>query len=173
NPMLYPKAKKSKALVSHVDFLPTMASLFNVPNDHTADWQGVDYSQVVLDPNVEGPQDYTVFTYDDYQSGQPDPPYPHGATHIASIREKRYKLAKYFWVESDDLRGEQNPQVPDELEMYDLKKDKLETKNIAWPTFKRSKNQQKQLDRLTAKLAEVEHDRLQPLNAAARKGKKR
>jgi choline-sulfatase len=172
NPKLYPKGKTSKALVSHVDFLPTMASLFDVPASARADWQGVDYSSVVLDPNAKGPQDYTVFTYDDYQSGQANPPYPRGATHIVSIREKRYKLAKYYWVESDDLRGEANPQVPDEWEMYDLKRDGSESQNIAWPEFKRSKNQQKQLDRLKAKLAQIERDRLQPLNAADRAKRK-
>lgn len=70
NPKLYPKGKTSEALVSHVDFVPTMARLFGAPQSATADWQGVDYADVVLDPNAKGPQDYTVFTYDDYQSGQ-------------------------------------------------------------------------------------------------------
>jgi choline-sulfatase len=77
-----------------------------------------------------------------------------GANHIVSIREGRYKLAKYY---------AEHGGAEDQWEMYDLKHDKLETKNIAWPTFNRSKKQQKELDRLTNKLAEVEATRLQPL----------
>jgi hypothetical protein len=57
--------------------------------------------------------------------------------------------------------------------MYDRKHDNSESQNIAWPDFKRSKNQQQQLDRLKAKLAEVEQSRLQPLSAADRTGKHR
>ena len=76
NPKLYKQAFKSNALVSHVDFLPTMASLFGAPSSARAAWQGVDYSQLVLNPSSKPVQDYTVFTYDDFQSGQPTPPYP-------------------------------------------------------------------------------------------------
>ena len=42
------------------------------------------------------PQDYTVFTYDDFQSGQARGPYPKPPNHIVSIREQRYKLARYY-----------------------------------------------------------------------------
>ncbi len=45
------------------------------------------------------PQDYIVFTYDDYQSGQKSPPYPKPPNHIVSIRERRWKLAKYYDVD--------------------------------------------------------------------------
>ena len=73
NPKLYKQAFKSKALVSHVDFLPTIASLFNAPSSARAAWQGVDYSELVLNPSSRPVQDYTVFTYDDFQSGQKSP----------------------------------------------------------------------------------------------------
>jgi len=70
NPMLFSRPRQSQALVSHVDFLPTLASMFNAPQSARADREGVDYSGLILDPGNRGVQDYTVFTYDDVQSGQ-------------------------------------------------------------------------------------------------------
>src|SRR4029453_11022391 len=58
NPKLYPSPQVSDAMVSHVDFLPTLASLFNAPSSARADWQGVDYSSIVLDPEAPATQKY-------------------------------------------------------------------------------------------------------------------
>ncbi|MFN8591168.1 MAG: sulfatase-like hydrolase/transferase [Thermomicrobiales bacterium] len=155
NPRLYPTAETSDALVSHVDFLPTMASLFNVPREARADWEGVDYSAILHDPKRKGVQDYTVFTYDDFQAGQPNKPYVPEPNHIVSLREDRYKLAKYY--------APLGPE-PDQWEMYDLKHDPLEVRNIAAPDAKRTKTQKRELARLQAKLADIEEKRLQPLS---------
>lgn len=154
NPTLYGKAKKNNAMVSHVDFMPTIASLFSVPDSARPFTQGVDYSRIVLDPKSKGVQSYTVFTFDDFQSGQATGPYVPPPNHITSIREGRYKLARYY-----DVDGA----VAEQLEMYDLKKDPDEKKNLAAPGFKRSKEQEKQFQRLVGALAEVERTRLQPL----------
>lgn len=154
NPLLYPTARQSNALVSHVDFLPTLASLFNAPSQARMNWQGVDYSSLVLDPSAPPVQDYTVFTYDDYQSGQKDPPYPRPPNHIVSIREERYKLAEYYDV---------NREVDSQWEMNDLLSDPLEVTNIAWPSYNRSPEQQKEYERLQLKLQYVKSSRLQPL----------
>ncbi len=97
---------------------------------------------------------YTVFTYDDWQSGQAKGPYPQPPNHIVSIREQRYKLARYHDVAGD---------VPDQWEMYDLQTDPLERTNLAYKHHKRSPEQQRQYKRLRHKLAEVERTRLQPL----------
>jgi arylsulfatase A-like enzyme len=156
NPKLFPRPLKSDALVSHVDFLPTLASLAGAPKSARADWQGVDYSSLVLDPSPKAStQDYVVFTYDDYQSGQNSPPYPKPPNHIVSIREGRWKLAKYYDV------AKENPKRP-QWEMYDLKSDPEETENIAHPGFDRSPEQERQLRRLKRKLAAVEKTRLAP-----------
>jgi arylsulfatase A-like enzyme len=160
NPTMYPAPRSSTALVSHVDFLPTIASLFNAPDEARADWQGVDYSSLVLDPSAPPVQDYVVFTYDDYQSGQKNPPYPGlppfppAPNHIASIREDRYKLAEYY--DADGV-------VPSQWEMYDLLNDPLEVTNIAWPDYPRTPEQQRQYHRLRLKLDAVKVTRLQPL----------
>jgi choline-sulfatase len=157
NPKLFPKPVSSDALVSHVDFLPTLASLAKSPKSARADWQGKDYSQLVLRPKSAQPvQDYVVFTYDDFQSGQAKPPYPKPPNHIVAIREGRWKLARYYDVKK------KNP-APPQWEMYDLKTDPLEQKNLAYEGYERSKREEAQFQRLKRKLAAVEKTRLKSL----------
>jgi arylsulfatase A-like enzyme len=156
NPKLFPHPAKSEALVSHVDFLPTLASLAAAPPSARAEWQGVDYSKLVLNPESgDSVQDYVVFTYDDFQSGQKNGPYPKPPNHIVSIREGRWKLAKYH-----DTNPEVKKRKPPQWEMYDLKTDPLEKHNIAHPEAKRTDTQERELKRLKAKLARVEKTRL-------------
>jgi arylsulfatase A-like enzyme len=158
NPRLFRRAQRNDSLVSHVDFLPTLASLLDTPDDARADWEGVDYSDQILDRRpTKRPQNYTVFTYDDHQSGQATPPYPDPPNHIVSIREKRWKLARYYDVRPDST-------VPDQWEMYDLKTDPLERKNLAYEGYKRTPEQQRHYRRLKRKLARVQDKRLQPLS---------
>jgi arylsulfatase A-like enzyme len=155
NPNLYPAPRNTEALVSHVDFLPTMASLFNAPASARAPWQGVDYSRLIVDPSAPPVQDYIVFTYDDYQSGQKNGPYPTPPNHIASIREARYKFAEYY-----DVNGKAESQY----EMYDLQEDPLERQNIAYRLADRSPEYKLQYERLRLKLQTVKAQRLQPLS---------
>lgn len=159
NPKLFPRPLKSDALVSHVDFLPTLASLAEAPKSARTKWQGVDYSSLVIDPGPKkSAQDYVVFTYDDFQSGQNNPPYPKPPNHIVSIREGRWKLARYHAVEP-------KKPVPDQWEMYDLKTDPLEEKNLAWEGYERSEREEKEFQRLKKKLVAVEKKRLHPRKA--------
>jgi arylsulfatase A-like enzyme len=156
NPRLFKKAEKNDSLVSHVDFLPTLASLVKAPKSARDDWAGVDYSDQILNRSpARPPQKYTVFTYDDYQSGQKSGPYPQPPNHIVSIREQRYKLARYF-----DADGK----VEDQWEMYDLKHDPLEQTNLAHEVYQRSPKQEREFQRLKRKLARVEKKRLKPLS---------
>lgn len=159
NPRLFPRAQSSDALVSHVDFLPTLAGLFGAPKSARADWQGVDYSDAVLHPDAAKPvQDYIVFTFDDWQSGQANPPYVPAPNHIVSIRERRWKLAQYF-----DADGEK----PSQWEMYDLERDPLEQKNLAWEGYTRTPEEEAQFQRLQRELARVQQTRLAPLGSAS------
>lgn len=156
NPRLFKKPETNSSLVSHVDFLPTLASLVGAPAEARDDWEGVDYSDQILSRKPKRPpQDYTVFTYDDFQSGQPKGPYPKPPNHIVSIREQRYKIARYYDV---------NGKVPPQWEMYDLKADPLERRNLAHKGTKRTAEQDKQYKRLRKKLSRVEQTRLQPLS---------
>ena len=127
NPKLYPQPLSSDALVSHVDFLPTLASLAAAPKSARAEWEGVDYSSLVLRPAAgKSAQDYVVFTYDDFQSGQASGPYPKPPNHIVSIREGRWKLAKYHDVEHKqtaavgDVRPEDGSAGEDEPRLQGL-----------------------------------------------------
>ena len=154
NPKLFPSPQTTDAMVSHVDFLPTLASLAGAPKAARSNWQGRDYSSLVLQPKKgKKVQDYVVFTYDDVQSGQNTPPYPKPPNHIVSIREKRWKLAKYYAIEP-------KKPTPPQWEMYDLKEDPEETENLAWKHYKRSPLQEREFQRLKKKLAQVEKTRL-------------
>jgi arylsulfatase A-like enzyme len=154
NPKLFPTPQSTDALVSHVDFLPTLASLAKAPKSARVNWQGKDYSKLVLQPRSAKPvQDYVVFTYDDFQSGQASPPYPKPPNHIVSIREGRWKLARYYDVSKIKPK-------PPQWEMYDLKTDPLEKKNLAYEGYERSDREEAQFQRLKRKLARVEKTRL-------------
>jgi len=158
NPKLFPRAETSDALVSHVDLLPTLANLVGAPKSARRNWQGVDYSKLVLKPKRGGSvQNYVVFTYDDYQSGQANGPYPKPPNHIVSIREGRWKLAKYH-----DTNPEAAQRKPPQWEMYDLKHDPHERRNLAHPGTKLTPTQQRELKRLKRKLRRVEKRRLHP-----------
>jgi choline-sulfatase len=169
NPKLFPRPYRSDALVSHVDLLPTLANLVDAPKSARRDWAGVDYSDLVLNPGgKESAQDYVVFTYDDFQSGQANGLYPKPPNHIVSIREERWKLAKYYDVEVV-IEGEtpvakrpEKPKPP-QWEMYDLKRDPLEENNLAAPGYERSPLEEREFKRLQKKLAAVEKARLHPL----------
>jgi choline-sulfatase len=154
NPRLFPRPRTSEALVSHVDFLPTLARLVGAPAAARDYWQGVDYSDQILSETPKPGQDYTVFTYDDWQSGQARGPYPQAPNHIVSIRERRYKLARYY-----DTAGV----APEQWEMYDLKLDPLERRNLAYAGHTRSPEQERQYLRLRRRLLHVQQTRLKPL----------
>ena len=72
-----------------------------------ADWEGVDYSKIVLDPSTPSQQDYVVFTYDDFQSGQASGPYPKPPNHVVSIRvafDKRTARASTNKFDNESLK---------------------------------------------------------------------
>jgi choline-sulfatase len=155
NPRMFKTAEVNHSIVSHVDFLPTLASLLEAPASARTSWQGVDYSDQILSRSPRPPQSYTVFTYDDFQSGQANGPYPRPPNHIVSIREARYKLARYYDVDGN---------VPPQWEMYDLENDPLERSNLARRGYRRTPEQEREYLRLRRKLARVEQTRLQPLS---------
>lgn len=157
NPKLWPKPKQSNALVSHIDFAPTLQSLLGVPRAYKT--VGVDYSEVVLRPDTaKPPQDYVLFTYNDYQSGQNTPPYPPGPSFIRGLREQYWKIAMYY---SPD--GALNASTTVEWECYHLRSDPLEVRNLAYPGAKMSGAERGQLNRLKAKLLAVTAARLGPI----------
>lgn len=155
NPVLYPQARASDALVSHVDLLPTLAAFVGIRGAH--DWRGIDYSKLLANPHGAAPQDYLLFTYDDLRAGQDVAQLVPPPNRIVAIRERRYKLARYY-----DGDG----RLPDQWEMYDLENDPLEQDNLARPGYLPTAEQFNQRARLTAKLRHAQQQRLQPLPRA-------
>ncbi len=152
NPRLFPHARRSDALVSHVDFMPTVAGLFGAPKQSA--WQGHDYSHLVKGTSSRPVQDYTIFTFEDVQAGQPNGPYLKPPNRVVALREKRFKLAE-TWGPDDSQ--------PSEWEFYDRRHDPLEKRNLAWPGVKRTPEQERAFKRLNAQLAHVKQTKLQPL----------
>ena len=157
NPKLFPRPPRTDALVSHVDFLPTLASL-SAPRvgPRRLAGGGLLRASSCSRKRAKPVQDYIVFTYDDFQSGQANGPYPKPPNHIVSIREERWKLAKYYDVEPatdaaavGDVRPQDRPARAD---------------NLAYKGYKRTPEQERQFRRLRRKLARVEKTRLQPLS---------
>jgi arylsulfatase A-like enzyme len=152
NPKLFPRPRRSNALVSHVDFLPTLAGLVGAPKQDG--WQGKDYSGLVTGTSKRPVQDHTIFTFEDVQAGQPQGPYLPAPNCILAIREKRFKL-----VETFDAKG----QKPSEWEFYDRKHDPIERRNLAWKGVKRTHEQELAFKRLHRILELEKKTRLQPL----------
>ena len=156
NPRLFPEPRASDVLVSHVDLLPTLASLIDAPDAARADWQGVDYSAdecTVHQRCKRTVQDDIIFTYDDLRCAQNVIQLAPPPNRIVSIREARYKLARYY--DADGIE-------PVQWEMYDLESDPEERVNLAFPGQTLTSEQSAAHERLMAKLWEAEAMRLQP-----------
>jgi choline-sulfatase len=156
NPRLFPEPRQSDALVSHVDLLPTLASLIDAPAEARTEWQGVDYSALLFDESAPAVhlQDHVLFTYDDLRCAQNVVQLVPPPNRIISVREERYKLARYY--DGDGVE-------PDQWEMYDLLEDPEERVNLAFLDASLTAEQATERERLTAKLEEVPATRLQPL----------
>jgi arylsulfatase A-like enzyme len=116
NPQLYPTAKTTNAMVSHVDLLPTLCSLAGVPNWQAKGFKGVDYSSIVLDPSAPPVQNYVLFTFDDIYAASDRTQFPNGVAsppnRIQMIRTADFKYNRYY-----DKAGVE----PDQGEFYDLR----------------------------------------------------
>lgn len=116
NPSFFGSERKvSDALVSHVDFLPTVASLMNLDSGsiEDADLRGVDYSSILQAASEDYGEWYkkidvqpdVLFSYDDIWFGNdPDTGLPNSAEHgslpgrnrVQSIFTKNYKYNRYY-----------------------------------------------------------------------------
>jgi arylsulfatase A-like enzyme len=124
NPVMFPTAKSTDAMVSNVDLLPTLCALTGVPNWQSLGFKGIDYSQQILQPDLNtsptAVQPYVLFTFDDIYAGQNEAQTgPTGVVNppnrIQVVRTPDYKLTRYW-----DGSGAQPP-APDQGEFYDLR----------------------------------------------------
>ena len=155
NPILFPAARSSEALVSHIDLAPTFQELLVGPGGPDFRFEGVSYAPIIFD-RQQSVQDYIMFTMDDYQIGQSSPPYVIEPNHMVCIREPQYKFCKYFDPASEITK------VRSEFEMYDLAKDPTESKNLANSGYERTPEEDLQYRRLNRKLKEASATRLVP-----------
>jgi arylsulfatase A-like enzyme len=115
NPRLYPKPQSTDAFASLVDVVPTLAAIAGSPEPEQYGFKGRDLTPILSDPAATV-QDVLHFTYE-------DDVFPvTGADCIRAIVERDWKYAVYY----DPFTG-----APTEYEMYDLKRDPLEMKNLA------------------------------------------
>ncbi len=141
NPRLFSKPKRTEALASLVDVLPTLLGLAG--RDPSGDLRGRDLTPVLADAadgsasaNGSGPdlspvldhpapaasvRDHVHFTYDDHQAGTAMQEAPGQPNRIRAIRTADAKYAYYF-----DPRERE----PTEYELYDLTQDPLEVENL-------------------------------------------
>lgn len=116
NPTIFPTGRTTDALVSHVDLLPTVCALADVPNWTSKGFAGVDYSSLLLDPGAPDPQSHILFAFDDIYAASDAASFPDGAVpppnRLRAIRTKEFKYVRYF---------DENGVEPDQEEFYDLR----------------------------------------------------
>jgi choline-sulfatase len=120
NPVLFPEARESDALVSLIDVVPTLLGLTGEPGDAGA-FDGVDLGPLLRD-ETDGVRDAVLFTYDDHQAGTAFGEAPGQPNRIRCVRDRRWKYAVYL-----DPKGRAAP----EYELYDLEDDPDEALNLA------------------------------------------
>jgi len=116
NPRYFKGGQKSDALVSLIDFLPTVANLYGATDDSIAsyDLRGVDYSPIIrraskkskLNHEKVDVQSSILYTYDDIYAGQdprnsiPEGSWDHGVlpgpNRLQAVRTKDFKYARYY-----------------------------------------------------------------------------
>jgi choline-sulfatase len=115
NPILYPRAQSTDAFASLIDVVPTLAAVAGALEPEQYGFRGRDLTPILADPATRV-QDALHFTYE-------DDAFPvKSADCIRAITERDWKYAVYY----DPFTG-----APTEYEMYDLKHDPLEMKNLA------------------------------------------
>jgi len=135
NPVAFPRPKTTQALSSHIDIIPTIATLLGVKEEVLKSLKGKDLSPILnerkggggdtdepstyknsdrKDLSCGGVQSKIHFTYDDIAC-------PGAPSTIRCIRKQRMKYAVYFTPDGSDA----------DWELYDLAVDPLENNNVA------------------------------------------
>jgi arylsulfatase A-like enzyme len=113
NPIAWPSAVSTNALATHVDLLPTLASLLGVYNDFKAGtFIGVDLSPV-LNGTQSYVQEYVHFTYDDHPCSSP--------SIVRAVRDEAWTYAVYCDVNGKDA----------DWELFNRKTDPGQVNNLA------------------------------------------
>jgi choline-sulfatase len=112
NPRLFPEPRETQAFYSHLDLLPTLAELAELP-EPASYGLGRSMVPVLRDPSASV---QVLFSYDDVFG------LPAGAAgaNLRALRERDWTYAVYFGVDGSGI----------EYELYDLATDPLQMKNL-------------------------------------------
>lgn len=145
NPKMFPTGKTTDAFYCHLDLLPTIAELAQVPGFEKYG-KGVSIVPVLKDP-TKSVQDSILFTFDDVFFLPADVP----GGHIRAIREGDWTYAVYYSEDASHF----------EYEMYNLKKDPGQMQNLLFGRV--SREIAEEAKRLHTKLKEkIDHARALP-----------
>ena len=146
-PALFDAPRRSDALVSLIDVVPTLLGLAGAAPGADAGLHGHDLGPV-LRGERDSVRDAVLFTYDDHQAGTAFQDAPGQPNRIRCVRDARWKYAIYL-----DPRG----RVAPEYELYDLDADADEAVNLVdkHSGVGRTAAARTELPRLHARLAEL------------------
>lgn len=116
NPKMYPTPQTTDSFYCHLDLLPTIAELVDIPNFNSYG-KGISIVPVLKDPKA-AVQDSILFTYDDVFFLPTDTP----GSHIRAIREGDWTYAMYYSEDGSHF----------EYEMYNLKNDPGQLHNLLY-----------------------------------------
>jgi len=123
-PGVVPAGATSDALVSNVDIFPTLTAMFGISG--LPYMAGRDFSRVFGDTGMNGSREEIIF-HNDWEivfkvnKGAPGQALYSSPAHIRCIRDREWKYAYYFAPGRDEV----------EHELYNIKDDPLEMKNLA------------------------------------------
>jgi arylsulfatase A-like enzyme len=120
NPKLYPEPVQTEAFYDHLDLLPTVLDLAGVANPNSYAL-GSSIVPVIKDAS-RTVRDHTLFSFDDLFFIPPHFP----NVHIRAIRSGDWTYAVYFDAAGGGI----------EYELYNIKSDPLQLKNLAYGTPK-------------------------------------
>ncbi|HUG92957.1 MAG TPA: sulfatase [Planctomycetaceae bacterium] len=112
-PGVVPAGARSSAVVSTIDFYPTILDLLNLPASDAARFDGISFTRVLRDPEAQLDRQ-ALFNF-----------FPHGGPARppgVSVRQGDWKLIRWF---------ETGPEYPSRHELYNLREDLGETRNLA------------------------------------------
>ena len=119
NPRLFPQPRRSDALVSLLDIVPTCLGIAG-PGNRPQALDGEDLGPLIHD-QAPAVRDAVLFTYDDHQAGTALQNASGQPNRVRCVRDERFKYAVYL-----DPDGVTQP----EYELYDLQEDPLEVRNL-------------------------------------------
>jgi arylsulfatase A-like enzyme len=147
NPRMFPQPRESDALVSLLDIVPTLLGLAGSPPKDADRFDGHDLGPL-LRGERESVRDAVLFTYDDHQAATALQNGPGQPNRVRCVRDRKWKYAVYV-----DPAG----RAAAEYELYDLRSDPHEARNLVDRTTGRvrSSTHATERERLATRLAEL------------------